>query len=112
MKFRTVLATSALFATTLLASPMVHASTIATVPVHAMFAKTKMVKLTLINDSGSAIEVKAGDQVIKLDAGKPFEVKLPEGTRVVSNSTTATETPGKLIAEVSTAIDGATIHIK
>lgn len=112
MKFRTVLATSALFATTLLASPMVHASTITASPVHAMFGKTRMVKLTLVNDSSSAIEVKAGEQVIKLDAGKPFEVKLPEGTRVVSNSTTATSVPGKLIAEVSSSIDGATIHIK
>ncbi len=45
-------------------------------PVNAMFGKTKTVKFNLLNDSGSPMEVKCGDEVVKLDAGKPVTVNL------------------------------------
>lgn len=110
MKFGTVLA-AAVVATSLTAAPMVHAAGLHS-PVRAMFGKTKGIKLVLLNDTGAPIEVKAGDEVIKLEAGKPVTVNLPEGTRVTSNSTTANSEPGKLIAQISSSLNGATIHIK
>ena len=108
MKPRNAFVAAAILATSLAAAPMVQASAINS-PVHGMFGKTKTVKLVLMNDSGSPMEIKAGDEVIKLDAGKPVTVNLPEGTRVVSNN--ASEL-GKLIAQVSSSLNGATIHIK
>jgi hypothetical protein len=110
MKFRNLFAAS-IVATSLLASPVVHAAALNS-PVRAMFGKTKTIKLTLMNDSGAPMEVKAGDDVIKLEAGKPVTVSLPDGTRVVSNTTTDKSQAGTLIAQVSSSLNGATIHIK
>ncbi len=110
MKFGNVLA-AAIVATSLTAAPMANAAGFHS-PVRAMFGKTKGIKLVLMNDTGSPIEVKAGDEIIKLEAGKPVAVNLPDGTRVVSNSTTANSEPGKLIAQISSSLNGATIHIK
>lgn len=110
MKFRNLFAAS-IVATSLLASPVVHAAGLNS-PVHAMFGKTKTIKLTLLNDSGAPMEVKAGDDVIKLEAGKPVTLSLAPGTRVVSNTTTEKSQAGSLIAEVSSSLNGATIHIK
>jgi methionine-rich copper-binding protein CopC len=110
MKFRNIFA-APVVALSLLATPMVQAAAINS-PAHAMFGKSKNVKLTLLNESGSPMEVKAGEEVIKLDQGKPVTVSLLEGTRVVSNTTTEKTQAGTLIAEVSSALNGATIHIK
>ncbi|HEY6376685.1 MAG TPA: hypothetical protein VIX90_14280, partial [Edaphobacter sp.] len=66
----------------------------------------------LINDSGAPMEVKCGDDIVKLDAGKPVIVKLTTGTRVVANSTTPLHQTGSLIAEVSDSLNGAILHIK
>jgi hypothetical protein len=110
MKFRNVFA-AAVVATSLLAAPVVHATGINS-PVRAMFGKTKTIKLVLMNDTGAPIEVKAGEEIIKLEAGKPVTLSLPEGTRVVSNTATEKSQAGTLIAQVSTSLSGATIHIK
>jgi hypothetical protein len=90
---------------------MVHAAGINS-PVRAMFGKTKTVKIVLMNDSGSPMEIKAGEEIITLAAGKPVTVNLPEGTRMVSNTTTEKSQAGTLIAQVSSSLNGATIHIK
>jgi hypothetical protein len=90
-------------ATSLLATPAVYAvpANISS-PVHAMFAKTKSttVKLSLRNDSGSAMEVKVGDKVMTV------------GTRIVANSTTPNHPAGSLIEEVISDHNGATIIIR
>jgi hypothetical protein len=111
MKYRNLLAVTVV-ATSLLASPVVYAATAVHSPVNAMFGKSKTVKLTLLNESSSSVEVKAGDEVVKLDAGKPVTLNLQPGTRVVYNTATDKQEAGSLIAEVSTSLNGATIHIK
>ena len=112
MKFRNLCAATAIVATSLLASPAVYAATSVHSPVRAMFGKTKNVKLTFLNDTGSPMELKAGEEIIKLEAGKPTTVSVPNGTRVTSNTATSTHQVGSLITEVNTALNGATIHIK
>ncbi len=78
-----------------------------------MFSKTKSttVKLNLRNDSGSAMEIKVGDQVMTLDPGKPITLNLPVGTRIVANSATPNHAVGSLIEEVVSDHNGATISI-
>lgn len=112
MKYRNLFVATAVVATSLFTSPAVYAATSVHSPVRAMFGKTKNVKLTFLNDTGSPMELKAGEEVIKLEAGKPTTVSVPEGTKVVSNTATATHQVGSLITEVNTALNGATIHIK
>ncbi|HTH54298.1 MAG TPA: hypothetical protein VL495_10125 [Edaphobacter sp.] len=111
MKFRHLIAVTAV-ASSLLASPVVYAATAVHSPVHAMFGKTKTVKFTIQNDTNAPMEVKAGEEVIKLEAGKATPVDLAPGTRIVSTTATATHQAGTLIAEVSNQLNGATIHIK
>ena len=112
MKHRNLLAV-VVISYSLLASQAVFAAPASVhSPVNAMFGKTKTVKLTLVNDSGAPIEVKCGDEVIKLDAGKPVTVKLTTGTRVTATTATPLHEPGSLIAQVSDSLSGATLHIK
>jgi len=111
MNYRNLLAVTVV-ATSLLTSPVSYAATVVHSPVNAMFGKTKTVKLTLLNDSTTPVEVKAGDEVVKLDAGKPVTLNLQPGTRVVYNTSTDKQQAGSLIAEVSSSLNGATIHLK
>jgi hypothetical protein len=107
--------TIAAVATSLLAVPALYAAPVSiSSPVHAMFAKTKSatVKLSLRNDSGSAMEVKVGDKVMTLDPGKPITLNLEVGTRIVANSTTPNHPAGSLIEEVISDHNGATIIIR
>ncbi|WP_263367751.1 hypothetical protein [Edaphobacter bradus] len=99
-------------AASLIVSPAVYAATSIHSPVSAMFGKTKIITLTLVNDSGASMQVKAGEDVITLETGKPVTVKLPPGTRVVATTATPVHQAGSLIAEVSNALNGAVLHIK
>jgi hypothetical protein len=104
----------AVAATSLLAAPAVYAAPASiSSPVHAMFSKTKSttVKLNLRNDSGSAMEVKVGEQVMTLNPGQPVALKLEVGTRIVANTATPSHPAGSLIEEVIKDHDGATIVI-
>lgn len=99
-------------AATLLLSPAVYASPINLhAPLNAMFAKDKNVKLSLQNDFKASVELKVGEKVVTLEAGKSLSLNLPVGTRIVANSDTSTIHTGTLITEVSYALNGATIHI-
>jgi hypothetical protein len=99
--------------TSLLAAPAIYASPASiSSPIHAMFSRTKMVKLSLRNDSGAAMDVKVGDKVMTLAPGKTIDLSLPVGTRILANSATASHELGSLIEEVVSEHDGATISIR
>jgi hypothetical protein len=85
MKQHNRLTVVTIVALSLLAAPAIYAAPAAiSSPVHAMFSKTKLVKLSLRNDSGTAMDVKVGDKVVTLDPGKPVDLSLPVGTRIVA----------------------------
>jgi hypothetical protein len=100
--------------TSLLAAPAIFAAPAGVIsPVHAMFRnQTKPVKLSVRNDSSAAIELKVNDQVMTLEAGKSLDLKLPVGTRILTNNDTPGHPAGSLITEVIKAQDGATISIR
>jgi len=81
-------------------------------PGHAMFAKSKTVKVALRNDSGSPLQLKVGDEIVSLDTGKSVSLKLAVGTRIVVNAATGKHAAGELLAEASTALDNTTLAIK
>ena len=81
-------------------------------PAHATVAKGKTVKFSVRNDSGTSFELKLGDQVLAIDAGKTVDLKLPVGTQITMNSSTDKHKAGDLIAEVSTQFANATLAIK
>ena len=88
------------------------APTSITVPVHAMFAKSRMVKFSVRNDTGAVLELKVGDSIMTIDAGKTLALKLAVGTRILANTATPTHEAGSLLAEVSSQLDDATLGIK
>ena len=81
-------------------------------PVHAMFSKTKLVSISLRNDSGAPLELKVGEDVMTLAVGKTVAMKLAVGTRIVSTQQTVNHAANSLIAQVSSDLSGATIAIK
>lgn len=115
MKIRNVVTVYVAAATLCLPAAM-HAAAMKNMdaPVHAMISKSgeKTVKVTLRNDSGAPMELKIGDEIVKLDAGQTEPMKLAVGTRIVLNTATATKPAGTLIAEVSNVLKDATLMIK
>lgn len=111
MHLRQILATS-VAALALVSTPALHAaSTSIASPVHAVFAKGKMVKVSFRNDSGSQLELKVGDEVMKVESGATVSLKLPEGTKVLANTATSKLVAGTVITEVAAYLDGATLSI-
>ena len=99
----------------LLAAPTVHAAPVSiTSPIHAMFGKSKTstVKFTIRNDSGAPLEVKIDDKIMTLNPGKPVDLSLPVGTRIIANTATPNHATGSLIEEVSKEHAGATIVVR
>lgn len=100
-----VLGVASLVATpAIFASPM-HVGT----PVTAMFSHQKTVKFDVRNASGTAVELKAGDTVKTVEAGKTVSFSLPEGTRLTANKASGTYTEGSMIAEVQSSLSGNTV---
>lgn len=114
---RTTLIASAVVATSLFLSQAAVSSAYAATasvhgPIHAMFSKTKIVSLSLRNDSGTPIELKVGEDVMTLAIGKTVDLKLAVGTRILSTQQTPKHAANSLITQVSTDLNGATIAIK
>jgi hypothetical protein len=81
-------------------------------PGHAMFAKSKTVKIALRNDSGSPLQLKVGDDIVSLDVGKSVALKLAVGTRIVMNAAAGKHPAGELVAEACSALDNTILAIQ
>jgi hypothetical protein len=81
-------------------------------PARIVYVTNQTVKLNLRNDTGSQMELKVGEQVVSLEAGKTVSIKAQVGTRIVVNAATSTHQAGELIAEVGSSMDNATLRIK
>jgi hypothetical protein len=111
MKTRAVIAISVAIAGLCASTAVYAAPTNIHSPVPAMFEQTKMVKVTLRNNSNAAMELKVGENIVKLEAGKSVALKLPIGTRISANTATVAHPAGSLIEEVTADLDGATLGI-
>ena len=104
---------SSVAALALVAAPALNAAPISiNAPVHAMFAKEKTVAISFRNDTKDPLELKVGDNLMKVEAGKTLSLKLPVGTKVVANTATPNLTAGTVITQVDTYLSGATLSIK
>lgn len=96
----------------LLFCPEIHASPVrGFVPAHAIFGKTKVVKLELRNATQAPIALHAGDQNITVEAGKTITVSLPAGTRITTAGDTSKHPAGTLIIQVYSGLNGAVIDL-
>lgn len=94
-------------------SPMLIALTLmAPQAAHAAIGKSKVVKFSLINESGAPLVLKDGDDIIKLEAGKSANVKESVGSRiVVVDGPMQSHKPGDVIVEVIGYLSGSIVHI-
>jgi hypothetical protein len=111
MHLRQILATS-VTALALVSTTAVYAApTSIAIPVHADLAKGKMVKISFRNDSGSELELKVGDNIMKVQNGATLSVKLPEGSKVIANTATPKLAAGTVVTEVAGYLNNATLSI-
>ena len=104
---------SSIAALALAAAPALHASSLSIAnPVHASFGKVKDVSISFRNDTTAPLELKVGDNVLKVEAGKTLALHLPVGTKVMANTATPNLAAGALIAQVDTYLSGAVLSIK
>ena len=102
--------TAVLGVASLIATPAMFGSTLHLgAPVRAMFNHQKMVKFDVRNASATPIEVRAGDKVQTVDAGKTVSFALPEGTRVTANKASGTYAEGAVLAEAQSPLSGTTV---
>ena len=100
-----ILGVASLFASSALFASPLHLPS----PVHAAFGKTKTIKFDIRNNSKSAVELRAGDKVQTVEAGKTVSFNLPVGTRVIANKAAGSYAEGAVIAEVQAPLSGNTV---
>ena len=71
---------------------------------HAFFHGEKQVKFNLRNETGVPLELKIGDKTATLKDGEVMPLKLPVGTRVVTNTATDRLKAGDVLVEVSASM--------
>jgi hypothetical protein len=81
-------------------------------PVLTSSSKPKMVSFKLQNATSTAIKVKAGDAEMTLEPGTTTPVKLPVGTKLVSEVTVPHYEEGSVIAVVSQDLGEGTIVLQ
>jgi cell shape-determining protein MreC len=83
------------------------------VPVNAMFFNhSKSVSFTMRNDSKEPIQVKVGEKEMTLAPGKPQDVKLEVGDKVVAVNSTANYPAGTVLAVVSSQLSDSTVVLR
>ena len=112
MKIRNVLAMSIVILSLAASSKVYAAPASFAVPVHAIFAKVKLVRVTVRNDSKAPIEMKAGEQVMTLAVGKTLELKLAVGTSILANAPSGNYQTGDVLAQVTTELSDTTLVLR
>lgn len=92
------------------AAPALFASSLhLAAPVRAAFSHTKTVKFDVRNSSAMAVELRTGDTVQTVAAGRTVSFNLPLGTRVTANKACGNYAEGAVVAEAQTPLSGSTV---
>jgi len=82
------------------------------VPVQAMGKQKEMVTFHLRNDSKDSLIVKAGNQQLTLEPGKPVDVTLKVGDTVTVTKGTHSFPEGTVVATASQDLKDSTIALR
>jgi molybdopterin-binding protein len=112
MKIRPILAASVAIVS-LAVSPTVYAAPAnLNVPVHAIFVKTRMITMSVRNDSKNPIELKVGEQVMTVAPGKSLSVHVAVGTRILANAPSGNYQTGDVLADVTADMSDTTLALR
>jgi hypothetical protein len=113
---RRVMGSTMVLAVVLMAGESMFAAplTALRVPVHAKMGKKQkdMISFHLRNDSKQPLIVKAGNEELTLEPGKPVEVTLKAGDTVTAARTTAKFQEGTVIVTASQDLKDTTIALQ
>ncbi|HEX5283382.1 MAG TPA: hypothetical protein VFW30_04630 [Bryocella sp.] len=112
---RRVIGSTMVLATVLMAGESMFAAPLAALhaPMHAKMGKTKdMVSFHLRNDSKEPLTVKAGNQELILEPGKPVDVTLKVGETLTVAKATAKFPEGTILATVNQDLKDSTIALR
>ena len=94
------------------AAGTLHAAPIA--PFHGAATKpasSKLIQFSIRNDSKTPLVLQAGDGQYTIAAGKRLNLKLREGTDVVTVNGTSNQAPGTVITRVSSSLQNNTLAV-
>lgn len=112
MTRRIVMGTMVMVAS-LVSSAAVYAQPVAVkVPVHAIFAHTKLVSFTLSNQTKETVQVTVNGNTLSIEPGKSTSVKAADGEKVIAANSTEHYAAGSVIVVASSAIAQANIVLR
>lgn len=82
------------------------------VPVHAIFAKTKMVRFTLRNETKEMVQVSVNGGTVDIAPGASSNVKAADGEKILAANSTAHYAVGTVIVVATSAISDASIVLR
>ncbi len=112
---RRVMGTTMVLAAVLMAGETVYAAPMTALrsPVHAKFGRDKqMVSFHLRNDSKDPLIVKAGNQQMTLEPGKPVDVTLKVGETITVAKATPRFPEGTVLTTVNPDLKDSTIALR
>ena len=80
-------------------------------PVHALFGKSKMIKVNVENKSQTVLTIKAGDQQITVQPGATGSLKVLEGTQITNVNATSSLMAGAVIATAASSLNDSTFTV-
>lgn len=92
------------------ASQAILTAAYAATPGHATTA-IKLVKLHVANKSSAPMKLQVGEEAISIEPGKSIDLNVAVGTRIINVDATAKHAAGEVLAQVTTALSGATLQI-
>ncbi len=111
---RRVIGSTMVLAAVLMAGESVYAAPLTALraPVHAMGKNKQMVSFHLRNDSADPLIIKAGNQEMTLEPGKPVDVSLKIGDTVTVAKSTKKFPEGTVLATVNPDLKDTTIALR
>jgi len=79
---------------------------------HGSISGAKMVNFNLRNDSGVALKLSVGSDVVTIAPGKTVKMKLEVGAKIVAEEATSVYPAGTVLSVVSTGLASNTVVLK
>jgi hypothetical protein len=74
--------------------------------------KVKTMKITVTNQTGAPVSLKAGDQEMTLAAGQSQKLKVQSGQQLVTTSDSSLGAAGRVVTGFTDGMEGSTVNVR
>jgi hypothetical protein len=74
--------------------------------------KVKTMKITVTNQTGAPVSLKAGEQQMTLAAGQSQQVKVQSGQQLVTTSDSSLGAAGRVVTGFTDGMEGSTVNVR